>query len=674
MFHASPSYGRPDASLVTRLLGRLIPSALPRLRIALAAAAILVASLYAAPASAQIPGDLRWDPTYGLYNAATDGAVLNWPPGTYFMGPDLTTGFCFILHPLDTSGFRHPRTNLTINAVGVTIVVTEPSVGVFWLRECHGLVINGLTITYDPLPYNQSTVTAIDFVNDTFDVALDAGYLGFEDPFFTYAVPSGPATSNYGVLYDPATTLLKAGVNGNFCRIESAQSLGSGSYRLKVAPGFDGYFSHFEVNDRFAYVGRRLGRNAIDLKGLEPTGTPFNRPPVTLDGCTIHASTSIAVVLRDCPKVSATEAAVIRDCTIVPVTPNELLSTNASLLFATNCRKGPLVEGCWIERESDDAFDIHGDGRYFLGYPNIAPPNGPYSVVDLGPGAALTIGDDLQFWDPLTGGVTEMDIVGLLNIPGEDTGDEDPKRVLLAAPVPGLVVDSNGVDPNETTIVFNLDTACPDVDIRDNVIRNIRGQAAILNTIGGSFTGNNVQGAAQGGIVVANIAAYQFRQGPAPRDILVQRNTVKNSGFWVDASKIVHGASILVAGLKGIPNNQYESADTPIVENVILQGNTVENWNTMGVLMKGIKDCQMTPYLDPSRHIAVPNRFKGVVAFDSRAVTVGFPAETTDIDNVNTISASGLQYAVRIETGVAASVTATHISVKSPTLPLEDLR
>jgi len=647
------------------------------LSIALAAAVMIGATLMSTPACAQIPGDLRWDPAFGLYFAELDGDNLVWPSGTYDMEPDVFPGFLFALDPL-APGFPPPpaprfslknRTNLKIDATGVTIVVTDPSAGVFWLTECHGLKINGLTIRCDPLPYSQGTVTHVDLAADEFDVTLDTGYLGLDDPFFEYTL-THPETQNYGVLYDPVTTLLKAGINGNFCRVESAQSQGAGVYTLKMDSGFHAYLSHFQVNDRFAYVGRRLGRSAIDIKSCEPTGPPLNRPPVTLEACTINASANIAVALRDSPKISSTQGAVIRDCIVEPVSPTELLSTNASLLFAANCRKGPLVEGCWIERESDDAFDIHSDGRYFLGY----PLGGSFSVVDLDKGATLAVGDTLQFWDPSTGDIVESSITSLQNIPGSDTDDIDPKRVVLSDPVPGLVVDTDDIDPDRTFIAWNIDTACPGFEITNNDIRDIRGVGARLNTIGGTFAFNTIHGANQGGIVVANDAAYQFRQGPIPRDILIQRNTVKNCGYWVDATKISQGSSILVAGLKGIPANQFSSADSPIVTNVIVQGNVVENWNTMGIFAKGIRDCQIVPFLDPVSHIGIHNKFKGTVAFGSRAVTFGAPAETTTVDGVNTFSASGLQYAVRIESGVAASVTATHISVKTPTLPLQDLR
>jgi len=104
-----------------------------------------------------LDGDvLRWDADDGLYTAATDGDTLVWPPGVYDIEADVNSGgnplgFCFLIHPAATEPKR-PRTNLTIEASGVTLVVKDPTIGVFFLQDCDGLVIRGLRIVYDPAP------------------------------------------------------------------------------------------------------------------------------------------------------------------------------------------------------------------------------------------------------------------------------------------------------------------------------------------------------------------------------------------------------------------------------------------------------------------------------------------------------------------------------------------
>lgn len=86
------------------------------------------------------------------------------------------------------------------------------------------------------------------------------------------------------------------------------------------------------------------------------------------------------------------------------------------------------------------------------------------------------------------------------------------------------------------------------------------------------------------------------------------------------------------------------------------------------MLFQAAKNCQIRPLA------GVYSKFKGTVDAAARAVTIGFPASNILIDGVSTGAASGLTHAVRIEAGVASSVTATHIVVKPPTLALQDLR
>lgn len=370
------------------MLSRTLPT--------LASLLLLSASIAPSPAAMQInPIDLRTDPDNGLYTAALDDDTITWPPGNYYIGSDAGTLYCFILHPADPS-IRKNRTNLTINASGVNIVVTDPSLSVFFLHQCHGLLINGgelgFTITYDPLPFNQSTILAVNTANNTFDVQLDAGYLGFDNPFFSYELAPPPGHNNYGVLFDPNTTLMKAGTSATFMRLDSYQQLvGSGVYRLTTHSADSAYLQHFVPGDRFVYVGRRLGVNVFNLNGFEPT----NRDPLKIENCTAYAGTSLFMNIRNSPNFSSTGQAIIRNCKLIRPS-SERLITAAACLFATNCRVGPLVEGCTFERMSDDGFDFHGDTRLFQQYPFP----GDFTTMDLAGGPRLAVADSLQFFFP----------------------------------------------------------------------------------------------------------------------------------------------------------------------------------------------------------------------------------------------------------------------------------
>lgn len=614
-----------------------------------------------ATAQAHLDGNLlKWDPTYGLYSAASNGSTLVWPPGVYDIDSDSLVGepvgYCFYLVP-DTGNPSNPRrcrTNMTIEATGVTLAVRDPTIGVFFLRACDGLIINGLSVTYDPLPYNQSVVTSVNLSSHTFDVALQPGFMGFENTFFAYGPFSTQPYNNYGILYDAATMLPKAGTFTDFMHIDGQQHLGGANYRLTANAGGYNYLAFFSPGDIFVYNGRRLGRSIFDLALFEPTSSPYNRPPLTLQNCTVRAGVNIFANISACPGISDSGASIIRNCSILAAGPDSLISTNGDGVFVGGCRVGPLVEDCTFERMSDNAFDLHGGPRrLFMGYP-VA---GDYSLADFAPGGQIRVGDRLQLFDPITGAVELRDISA---IPAGGPSETDWKRVLLSTPAVGMT--GNGVDPATSTNAFNTSTACPSFTIRNNTIRRNRGKGALIQAVEGVFANNVISDSCEMGIQVTNIPGG----GPVPFSVSLRGNRITHCGYIAPSNAVSWGSSICVFGSKGLPFGGPSELQTTMGINI--EGNTIENWNTAGVYVGSIRDSVIAPYL------GMKNSFKGLVSGNARAVIVAYPAGNTVINGLTTAGAIGLEYAVRIEAGVELSVLATGIITRKGTLPLEDLR
>ena len=87
-------------------------------------------------------------------------AVVELPPGRHH----LTTALVII-----------DRTDIGIDGGSCTLVQTAWQ-SVFEIRDCRNVVISNLAIDYEPLPFTQGTVTAIDATGKTLDVKADAGY------------------------------------------------------------------------------------------------------------------------------------------------------------------------------------------------------------------------------------------------------------------------------------------------------------------------------------------------------------------------------------------------------------------------------------------------------------------------------------------------------------------
>jgi len=610
--------------------------------------------------------ELRWNPVYGLYNAPANGATVLWPPGTYALGAEIVNGInldrAFWLHP-SFAGSHQNRTNLTIEATGVTVVITDPEIQIFDLTGCDGLIVRGLTVKYEPFPFIQSAIVAIDLVNHTFDVAVDPGYLTFADTRFKYgpglnfdgtcSYPScqPPTYFCYGIPIDPATNLMRSGTGPyHFMLIDGYASLPGPLWRLTVNSQFWNYLAQFHVGDKFLYLLRR-SRNIFSIADCGATAT--RQTPVLIENCSLHASAGSSLVLYNTPTTTGVQGAIVRNCTVTPDV-GRVISTNGGGFLFLDCRSGPLMENCLVEGGMDDAWCLGTSRRLFQGY-----YQGDVSKIDLGPGPSLAAGDWLQVFDPQTGLVVYTTIAQIIT--GGPLGPRDWQRLQLTAPAPGMVV---GTSPHTTTQIFNMNAAAPFATVRKNVVRNIRG-GGVMSAVGGVMEGNTIEGAALAGLVVGNPYA-NGGQGPVPYGVTVRNNVVRNSGYvWSGHSLSGNGAAIAV----GTSNWASEPASSASTDNIVLQGNRIESWATTGIY------CCATKNVVISDAAGVPHVFAGAIDYYARAAIIAAPAEAIGIGTMDATLVTGAEYAIRIEYGVLSSVGMTGtILVTPPVEKLEDLR
>ena len=93
------------------------------------------------------------------------------PPGTYRVAPSRTRPGGHESPHLLIHGAR----NLEVAASGVRVVCTTMEEAVI-IDDCSDLVLQGLTVDYDPLPFTQGRIIAMAEDYAWMDVAVDAGY------------------------------------------------------------------------------------------------------------------------------------------------------------------------------------------------------------------------------------------------------------------------------------------------------------------------------------------------------------------------------------------------------------------------------------------------------------------------------------------------------------------
>jgi hypothetical protein len=617
-------------------------------------------SLSALPAHANLDGTVLRD---ALYAAATDKATITWPAGVYSLGEDPgAPGFVFSLSVTDPSGTdpRRSRTNLTIDATGVTLVVTSPDVGVFRFRRCNGLIIKNLTIDYDPLPWNQSTITAVDLVNHTFDVTLEPGYLPFSDPAFN------APNFRKATLFDPATKLVRRGTNHSIMNIDSATSLGGASYRLHVDQNrsntqiLNTLLSYFQINDRF--VQTVVGGITFDIADMEPTAS--NSVPFELNGITCYAASDHFLAVSTSPMFSATAQPKIVNCQLTKPNPDggRLIAGCGVGLLASGNRKGIYMDKCTIECNMDDGMSLNVHARLFKRYPNES--SGNYRIAEFSAGPPWRKGDVVQLFDPATGAVGSFTIDSV--VPENAFADV---TVQFTAQAPGMYSDS----PTKPTIdnsyhAYDVNMANPDFAISGSTFGKNRGSGAVLMWKG-KFTGNTVNSTWSYGVAVSN-PYTMFASGPVPSNVVIRNNTFNSCGNPYQYAPALEGSTILAMGQK--KPGTYTPADYVTVTKCSIEANTINGWVTHGIHLQSAKNCSVVQGKGAGSHDQL---FTGSVDTADRAIYIAFPTSGGTADGVDTTQILGWSgYAVTIEHGVDRKFTARNIFVVSPTLKLEDFR
>ncbi|MHB1484055.1 MAG: glycosyl hydrolase family 28-related protein [Saccharofermentanales bacterium] len=233
--------------------------------------------------------------------------------------------------------------NITITGVkGKTFLVIEnPSIGTFLLDGCENVIIRNIIIDYDPLPFTQGSIVAIDRVKGTVDIDIDDGYGLPDAPFF------GKAELRVGI---------KANLKGDETEYalysiiaQSATLVRDRIYRIKkTSSSTIGAFGSDTINigDRMIYEALRYAPQA----GV----CAWRSKNITITDITVYAGPSAATMwgVNDNIHINGLTVA-------IKPGSGRLVATNADAIHSFGTRNGMLIENCDISGNADDAINIH---------------------------------------------------------------------------------------------------------------------------------------------------------------------------------------------------------------------------------------------------------------------------------------------------------------------------
>ncbi|MEK6795056.1 MAG: right-handed parallel beta-helix repeat-containing protein [Spirochaetota bacterium] len=436
---------------------------------------------------------------YEAYNAGKKEVTI--PPGVYRISP-----------PSSHSSIHLYLTNMsdfTVNAPDVTMLCTEtcPSIR---LDNCSNVLIRGITVDYDPLPFTQGTVLSIGTNDRDIEIALHDGY------------PLPPEGDQGLYIYDRITRHWKKNM------YTSGTSAKLTVIGRTVRGTTDG-------------VNARLGIETGDLvvikrKIRSPHVTFLSRSFFcTFDGVTLHTGPTFAVLDVN----GGGNRYLGMRITPGPVPPGateaRLKANTADGIHVISSMPGPHIENCLIEGHSDDGIAIHGH------YALVLRDSGTrITVMPKNDVLPFTTNSIVRFTRTADGSVfAQATVAGITPSAAAD-------RPGYEAVKGSLSIENKGIrDSMKTYYEIDLDTAvnaapgdgidCPAKNgdgfiVRGNTIRNHRARGLLIKASDGIIENNIIDGSSIAGIVVAPELIFWLEAGNS-WNLTIRSNVIRNSGY-----------------------------------------------------------------------------------------------------------------------------------------------
>lgn len=424
------------------------------------------------------------------------GATLQLESGTYRLNP--TTAYQVSSPPK-----AHFRTtdleNVQIEGNGATLAFTEPRLGGLSIEASQNVTIRNLTLDYDPLPFTQGTITDLSDDHRIVTLELDEEY------------PSLNATR-----YDQADVFASVhSSDGSF--INGIRARGLPIKRFSTMEQIDDQEWELTLTDESTTRGLQLDRRLAVVARDPPGGSTVLRTTgveePTLENIAIRASPGFAMHVLQCSNPK------LRNITIAPRPDGDrLISSDADGIHVRNCRGGPVIEDCHIERLLDDGIVVAslttkvtrvvGESTLEVRqYHGIRPKSGDIFGV-MGP-------------DGVRKGTLPQ--IGSVSSPTTNGSTPPVLDIRFAEPV------ANRVEPGD--YLSNRQTANQEFRIRNNVVKDNRANLIRLAARSGIVEQNELHGSQNQTINIITDTTGTFAPERWSENITIQNNSIRGSGM-----------------------------------------------------------------------------------------------------------------------------------------------
>ena len=554
--------------------------------------------------------------------AAMDAATAAGSPveivlaaGTYRVRPERPRGACFPIHQ---------AANLTVRGAGkdTEIVIADPAAGGFSFALCQKVRVAELVVDYDPVPFCQGTIRAVDVEAGAFDLEVELGYPTPDAENFAQAVePYG----KWGMIMDPAARRIRSGTPDHYMTPRWEHREGRVWRFFTAEEHYRRNLAHMRVGDAYVHLARCHG-SAVLAQGCDG---------IRIENVMVHAAPGLAVGLVGNRGEIAVRGLEVR---FAPGT-NRLLTTDADGVHCQQNRSGPVIENCFFEGMADDAVNLY------------APPNVLREIRSptewlVSPGCLVLPNDRLQVLDPKTGRLRG-------EVRAVDVKVEQGAFLLtLDKSFEGAVANA---DHRSADTLYNLDACGAGFQIRGNHMRGNRRYGCLLRAGGGLVENNTFEDTTGAGVILTN--EPDWPEGPMPWGITIRGNCFLRGGTCLGYADSPHGAALSVRPTR----LGHGLAEAESIRNVIIEHNEFQDRGGTALFIGGARNVAVSN----NRIHAAPDaelRRKGP------AILIERSSRVTLADNAVSDPRPGTTAAVEIGSDVAPAKLGLCISGLKATL------
>ena len=517
--------------------------------------------------------------------------------------------------------------NLRIVAKDVELICTTLNRALD-IEDCDGLILEGLSVDYDPLPFTQATVVALSADNKIIDMKIHAGYPSIDDRVRISVI-------------DSKTRRVKTGswtrYNGTF------STLSNGLIRLtQPRPIVD----TLSVGDYLVLSRKTLSPHALMLTHCRNT---------TLKQVTLYTSTTFGFLEL------AGDANHYDNLIITPgsvpqgATNSRLLSTLADGFHSKHARKGPLVENCRFDHMGDDGIAINGD--FILVLHCDTSTSNPTVTMVFKRKPYVQVGDRIMGLNRATGvpiGVAtviammpvKFDPQLLIDIKKQVLPDLSHAKYLFNKEVYQLTLDK------PLSVAQGDLASCPDRNgsgfmVRNNTIADNRARGILVKASDGIIEKNTLANCSMSGIVLGPEIDY-WMEADFSRNVVIRDNTIRAVNHGVSNPGNIFAGAISIVGSGIMPAGGQRD--------ITIQNNLIEQTTGPAMLITSATDVVITDNI-----IHKPHLFAG-----GQGANLNIPASAviyvTESQKVilkgNTITSPGKYMGKILQTGENAQVFA----------------